>query len=106
MTTNPYAPKFRVPTRTVWRVRGFDDGGNIRHSRIFARRHDAQRNVEQCLDYYDTVTMERSDVVFQPQAIYGDRCPDCGAVRWSGQVMVHRHRPRCAFDTSQRKGQR
>jgi len=26
------------------------------------------------------------------------RCPDCGAVAWSGSPLIHRHRPPCKFD--------
>jgi hypothetical protein len=106
MTTNPYGPKRRVTARSVWRVRGLDEAGNIRYSRMFARQHDAQRIVERVAHYYDTVTLDHSHVEFHPLAMFGDRCPDCGAVRWSGQPMVHRHQPRCAFDSTQRKEQR
>jgi len=54
----------------VWRVRGYDDQGEIHYSRMFARRTDAQRWCERELDWYPTVTLERTMVAFQPVEVY------------------------------------
>lgn len=55
------ARRHRTPPN-VWRVRGMDRDGNIRFSRLLARRYDAFRVARGAAPYYFDVVVEVADL--------------------------------------------
>lgn len=54
--------KRRQTLRTVYRVRGYDDLGQIHFTRLYAQRAAAARTYRRCLPYYEHVTLEEATV--------------------------------------------
>lgn len=52
----------RQSLHRVYRVRGYDSDGQIRLSRMYARRHDADRLARRAAEFYTRVTVEVADI--------------------------------------------